>query len=166
METTDDRYRVYAEFGIASEKAQVLEVEAGNVVLLFMAIGVDPNSITDEERASFHILLDDVNRKTLGNLLKRIKSLVSFEDSLIETIDSALERRNYLAHKFFRNHNFAIFSPDGKRAMVEDLRDASAKIDAGWHCLSAISTLLSGMAVMIPDADAPRLLDGSKKVGI
>jgi hypothetical protein len=46
MEMPDDQYRLYAEFGIASERAQVLEVEAGNVALMFVVAFVDTEQIT------------------------------------------------------------------------------------------------------------------------
>jgi hypothetical protein len=41
MDMPADQYKLYAEFGITSEKAQVLEVDAGNVALGFLAMFVD-----------------------------------------------------------------------------------------------------------------------------
>jgi hypothetical protein len=38
MDMPADQYALYAEFGIAAEKAQVLAVAAGNVALGFLAI--------------------------------------------------------------------------------------------------------------------------------
>jgi hypothetical protein len=38
MSMPADQYELYAEFGIAAEKAQVLELEAGNVALLYIAL--------------------------------------------------------------------------------------------------------------------------------
>lgn len=42
MNIPAEQYALYGEFGIASEEAQVLEVEAGNVALSFLALFVNP----------------------------------------------------------------------------------------------------------------------------
>ena len=41
-----DQYELYAEFGMTAEKAQVLELAAGNVALSFVGMFVDTNKIT------------------------------------------------------------------------------------------------------------------------
>ena len=38
MNTPADHYEVYTEFGMAAEKAQVLEVAAGNVALSYLTL--------------------------------------------------------------------------------------------------------------------------------
>ena len=109
MDVPPDLYELYAEFGMAAEKAQVLEVEAGNVGLAFLAIFVKPGErITEERREFFRQIVEDANRQNLGKLLRVVKSIGTYSNSMITTIDKALERRNYLTHHFFRTHNFAI----------------------------------------------------------
>jgi len=44
----------------------------------------------------FRSIIDDLNEKTLGRLLKNIKSTGKFDDKILLVIDEALERRNYL----------------------------------------------------------------------
>jgi hypothetical protein len=44
MSIPADQYELYAEFGIAAEKAQVLEVAAGNVALSYLALFVKNRS--------------------------------------------------------------------------------------------------------------------------
>jgi hypothetical protein len=84
MNIPKDQYELYAEYGMAAEKAQILEVEAGNVALAFLALFVGKDhKIDGEEREFFRSLVDDVNRKTLGCLLKSIKSLVTFDESVL-----------------------------------------------------------------------------------
>lgn len=141
-----DQYQLYAEFGIACEKAQVLEVEAGNVALMFLAAFVNTDRITSEEREMFRALVDDVNRKTLGALLKAVKRFCTFDQSILEAVDDALERRNYLSDSFFRSHNFAILSEDGRRAMIEELGEIQAKLNRAHALLCGVSSTLAALS--------------------
>ena len=142
----EDQLRLYAEFGITAEKAQVLEFEAGNVALSFVALFVGTDRIDPEKTAMFRSLVDDANRQTLGALLRSIKRMANFDDSLLTIVDDALERRNYLAHRFFPSHNYAIFDTAGREAMIEELKGIQAKLDRAHKALSAVSALLTKMA--------------------
>jgi hypothetical protein len=142
-----DQYQLYAEFGIAAEKAQVLEVDAGNVALSFLALFVDTDHISAEQRDMFRRIVDDVDRKTLGTLLKIIKSVITIDQSLLRVVDEALGQRNYLTHKFFRKHNFALFDIAGRKAMIDELKHIQSKLDLAHlmlHGLSETLTMLAG----------------------
>lgn len=94
---------------------------------MFVAAFVNTDQITSEEQEMFRGLVDDVNRKTLGALLKAVKRLGTLDQSILEAVDDALERRNYLSHGFFRSHNFAILS-EGRQ--FADSRPPAARIRA------------------------------------
>lgn len=115
MDMPQDQYELYAEFGITAEKAQVLEVAAGNVALGFLATFIDAGQVTPEVTAVFRSVVDDVNRKTFGALLKHIRKTMNLSDSMVTIIDEALERRNHLTHHFFRTHNLELFSEEGRK---------------------------------------------------
>jgi hypothetical protein len=57
MSMPADQYELYAEFGIAAEKAQVLELEAGNVALLYIALIFKSEEIGHEQRKCFEASL-------------------------------------------------------------------------------------------------------------
>jgi hypothetical protein len=59
-----DKFEVYAEFGLAAEKGQMLEVEAGNFCLAYIALFFKPNQITDEQREMLRSVVNDLNRKS------------------------------------------------------------------------------------------------------
>jgi hypothetical protein len=99
--------------GSLPKKAQLLEVEAGNVALTFVAAFVDREAITPEMRDFFKALVEDVNRQTFGALLKTVKRLGTYDPKILEAIEEALELRNHLTHRFFRSHNFAIMTKEG-----------------------------------------------------
>ena len=75
MSMPSDQHDLYAQFGIAAEKAQTLELEAGNFVLTYLGLFFKPGQITEEQREFLSNLVDDMNHKTLGRLLKSIKGI-------------------------------------------------------------------------------------------
>ena len=116
MPSLDD---VYRKFGAASEAAQLLETELGNIFLF--AGAVDQNLIEepDEERAT--TLYNKINRQSLGQLLHGLRNSSESVDHLEGLLAKALKARNWLAHSFYRQHNFRRNSEDGRAKMLEDL---------------------------------------------
>jgi hypothetical protein len=141
-----DLYELYAQFGIASETAQVLEVEAGNLALAYLTMFVKPGEVSPEETEVFRAVIADVNRKTLGAMFRHLKGFASIDPKLLDILDKALERRNYLTHHFFRTHNFAIQSPAGRATMLEDLNQVSADLRHGHQVLSAMTDSVNQLA--------------------
>ena len=166
-QVTQDLYQLYAEFGIAAEKAQVLEIDAGNVALGYLALFfVKPGEVSAEQSKMFRSVVDDLNRKTLGTVLRHVKSSLNFDARILEIVDRALERRNYLTHKFFRTHNFAICSAEGRKAMIAELQEIQAQLEQGRQILYAISENLDTLAGRSNSATetAQRLAARGKKV--
>jgi hypothetical protein len=58
MDMPADQYEIYAQFGITAEKAQVLEVDAGNVALGFLAMFVKTDELTPEETEVFRSIVN------------------------------------------------------------------------------------------------------------
>jgi hypothetical protein len=89
-ELPKDLQELYAQVGIASEIAQVLELEAGNLALAYLAMFVEPEKVTSEETEVFRALIDDVNRKTLGAMFKHIRKMATIDKELLDIMDKAL----------------------------------------------------------------------------
>jgi hypothetical protein len=168
MEMPEDQYALYAEFGMTAEKAQLLETEAGNVALLYVALFVNTDEITPELTEMFRSLNDDVNRKTLGALLKHIKTHLNFDEAITNIIDEGLKQRNYLTHHFFRAHNFALFSEEGRKLMLADLKEIQPVLDKAHTTLGLISKTLNEIAGRegISNEQALRFQNRGKKVSI
>ena len=92
-----------------------MEVEAGSLALAFVALAFDPATITDDERQIFQAMVDDVNRRTFGNLLKQIRKIGDISEAIESSVTEALAKRNYLIHKFFRTHNLAYIPKKAER---------------------------------------------------
>jgi hypothetical protein len=97
-------------------------------------------------RAAGH--LDKINRYTLGQLLKGIKSTQSV-DAIEQLLLTALEARNRLQHSFYRQHNLRRNSDEGLIIMLEDLHSIHDKLLDAYKAL----LLLSGMDLDNLDID-------------
>ena len=110
---------VYRKYGEASEAAQLLETELGNILLMVGA--VDQNLIDEPDEKTAAALYNRINRQTLGQLLKDLKNSSESVDHLEALFAKALKARNRLAHSFYRQHNFRRNSEDGRAKMLQDL---------------------------------------------
>lgn len=118
---------VYAKFGEACEAAQLLETELGTMLLYVRAvqdgiIRASPKGIEvekDPKRAAE--ILDNINRATLGQLVKKIKGKIQRIDAIESLLWEAITERNRLQHHFFRQHNFRRNSDEGRAIMLSDL---------------------------------------------
>ncbi len=137
-----DLQELYCEFGRAAEMAQVVEFEAGNFALVYATMLVDTSNITKEQREIFRALIQDVNKRTFGNLLREIQKMVQIDDSMLTTVNDALEKRNYLMHRFFPAHNFAIHSVEGRAAMITELSEIQTSLSLAHATLSAMTDSL------------------------
>jgi len=145
----DDLRELYYEFGRAAEMAQVMEMEAGNLALVYATMLVDTSNITDEERGFFQAVLQDVNKRTFGNLFRQIQKMGQMDGAIIATVNDALEKRNYLTHRFFRRHNFAIHSVEGRGAMLLELREIQASLSRAHATLSAMTGSLNQLLAKV-----------------
>src|ERR1700730_14095644 len=97
----------------------------------------------------------DLNRKTLGQLLGAVKRFATYGDEILETMDEALIKRNYLMHRFFPYHNFALFSAEGRREMLAELDEIQQKLNLAHVMLSTLCDGLhhiAGRGTILEDA--------------
>ncbi len=141
--TIDD---VYAAFGRAADTAQALEVDAGNVALAMLAAFVKQPEENEDDKQLARAVLDEVNSKTLGALLKSVAKMTSLDAETDAHLKNALKRRNYLMHHFFPTHNFAINSAEGRAAMVGELDEIQLSLTTGQAILGALTSVLLKVA--------------------
>ena len=112
----DDPKELYAFFGLAFYKANVLEHGVLNLAVALMAQG------------NLGVTVDDVNRlyesfdaKTFGHILRVAKERYRFSDEFSRELDKALASRNHLAHGFFKKHDINHMSASGRKKMIDEL---------------------------------------------
>jgi hypothetical protein len=110
---------VYRKFGEVAEAAQLLETELGNLLLLNR--GAEQELIASPNLEVASVLLDAINRHTLGQLIKGLNATTQTLNALEPLLADALRERNRLFHSFYRHHNFRRNSDEGRRLMLKDL---------------------------------------------
>ena len=116
MATRDDLYRKYGE---ASEAAQLLETELGNLLLEHECIDAGLFKYSDPDRAT--AIYRRINKQTLGQLIRSLGSIGESNVELDRQLDRALASRNRLTHAFFLQHNNRLNSDHGRDVMLRDL---------------------------------------------
>lgn len=61
--------------------------------------------------------------KTMGQLGKLVKDSPEFNDALKKRIDDARDRRNFLAHHYWREQAFTMQTKEGREKMIAELID-------------------------------------------
>lgn len=137
MPTRDD---VYSQFGRTAEAAQLFETELGTILIArkgeVRGWSVKANP---EEAADFY---EKLNRKTLGQLLNDLPAFLSLDEQATECFKSALKARNDLNHGFFERHDFAIFSEQGRVAMLDDLEALHVRLAEAYNMAQPIAMQL------------------------
>jgi len=110
---------VYTKFGEVAEAAQLLETQLGDL-LIEVALGSHDAALTEPKYVS-RKLFEEVDRKTLGQLIKALRLSNQFSEALERELAEALTERNRLNHSFYRDHNFRRNSDPGRLIMLQDL---------------------------------------------
>ena len=112
----DDPKEVYAFFGLAMYNANLIEASLINLAVVLHLEKV--NAITQEIFDAKFITMES---KTLGQLLKATRTLISVPENTEELLNLTLSKRNHLAHNFFREHAETILHPKGRRQIIDEL---------------------------------------------
>lgn len=136
MPTLDD---VYRKFGEASEAAQLLETELGNILLKHHCITASLNEILDQERATE--IYRQINKHTLGQLIKALNLNTTSSSQLQQLLSQALTVRNRLAHSFYLSHNYRRNSVDGCAIMMKDLESIHDNLVEAYKAVMRLSGL-------------------------
>jgi hypothetical protein len=109
----EDVKETFAYFGAAMYQAQVLELTLAN--FLTTVHGSPMRDIWDFD----HDLREHLD-STLGEMFKKLKDLVA-PDELLLKLESALQKRNWLAHNYFRERASQFVNARGREAMKREL---------------------------------------------
>lgn len=114
----EDEKELWAFFGLAYYKTQVLEQGVVNLAVAMQARGVEGVTVGDVDS-----LYDAFDRKTFGRIIKAARTLFEFPEEVEKDLEKALEYRNYLAHRFFLSHDADLLTPEGRRKIIGELID-------------------------------------------
>jgi hypothetical protein len=124
---------VYAHFGLAYYMANVFETGLALAVLQLDFLTEVMESLKRQGRkgfdsvkyeADFDTFMNRQHAQTLGNLIKRVQGLADMDASLKDLIAEAKERRDFVAHHFFRERSEGFASRRGRDKMIVELQSA------------------------------------------
>lgn len=118
---TEDEKEVYAFYGLASYNAQVAERGLMQLALL-LRLKRTPN-VT---RLTYDQEYKTVAKQSFGQILTELTKDQTLTNELRMLLQKALGVRNHLTHHFFWDFAQEWFSQEGRRLMIEKLREATA----------------------------------------
>ena len=127
---------VYAHFGLALYLAQVLE--HGLVIALVYA-DLFPNKEPSQTRADFDLFMDKYFAATMGQMIKNFRKFVSVPPELEMVLLEARDKRNWLAHHYFRERAEEFMKEDGRENMIAELQGAQALFDRADGLLTDVT---------------------------
>ena len=140
---------VHQKFGEASETAQLLETELGNILLAIE--GRESGLFFGDRQEEAAEILRGINKSTLGQLFRKLQARGQRFDSAADLLANAIAERNRLSHSFFRKHNFRKFSPEGRRIMLQDLESIHETLLRAYGvALEIAGTDLDSLQVPVP----------------
>lgn len=108
---------VFACFGSACQRGQLLEKALGDLVLVINQLVDSSLSLADLKGRD-----EKIRRKTMGNLFDYVKKHATISDeSIIEKLTFAIDKRNFLAHRYFIERDSGFETHAGRKSMMNEL---------------------------------------------
>ena len=108
---------VYACFGAAAQHAQHFEVALAEFLVTYNTVA--KNKLTVPELDTLH---ERLGKRTMGVLLRELKKYVTIDHSGVDDcLEQALEARNFLMHRYFREREQGLSSESTRLEMMTEL---------------------------------------------
>ena len=114
----NELYRLY---GIAAHNCSNIEYR-----IVYLLLGPKLKQTANLNSEIVVEIYDKLQRLPLGVLLKEYKQHFIFSDKQRELMDSVLEKRNYLMHRFFGAYGKKMHDPRVQEQMISELKDLTS----------------------------------------
>ena len=119
------RREVFARYGLAMYYAQCLEYQLG-----LMLASMCNHEFLDTPHEARDTLFDQELSKTLGQIAQNLKKVMPISPTLKDRLARAVEVRNWLAHRYFRERAKEILSVRGRDVMISELQERADFLQA------------------------------------
>lgn len=119
MDDEEQHREVYAWAGLALYYAQVFE--QGMIHAAYVA-QIENNTLV-REFTSAEDFQGVVDRQTAGKIIRRVREHVTLSPELEAICLACVDRRNFLAHRFFSERSDSFARREGRQQMLEELRE-------------------------------------------
>jgi hypothetical protein len=132
---------VFTAFGICAHHVQGFESDLLTLVLVVA-------QITGEAVTTAELKDMENERRTMGQLLKRFSTVSNPRIHLPQGWDVALDRRNYLFHRFFYEKAFSLYTKAGCELLVKELEEMTTMFEkAGWSARALVDQLVENLGI-------------------
>ena len=117
---------VYAYFGLAIYFSQVLEHGLVNSLVFLDLLPRRAGHPVPNEKwfKEFDAFMDQHFETTLGKMIRSLKNVISVPQDLESLLAVALEKRNFLAHHYFKDRSIEFMTKIGRDKMIIELQEA------------------------------------------
>lgn len=137
------RREVFARYGVAMYYAQCVEHQLG-----LMLASMCNHEFLDTPHEARDALFDQELSKTLGKMAQNLKKARPISPTLEDRLTRAVEVRNWLAHRYFRERAREILSVRGRKVMISELQERADFLQAlDSEFTGIMETWLSRMGV-------------------
>jgi transcriptional regulator with XRE-family HTH domain len=120
----EEHKEIFTHFGLAAFWGQHLET---TLTIILIANGRLRGTATTREEID---ALETGLEKPLGPLVQKVRAAVQLPEQTVEMINTGVEKRNFLIHRFFRERNLHFKTPAGRQQLLMELRQIQAIICA------------------------------------
>ncbi len=129
---------VFACFGSAAQHSYFFEDALGKFLLVYHKIFKKSLTLQD-----FENIETKIEQKTSGALLKELRKHVAIHDNTIEQcLDNALQKRNFLIHRFFRETE-KFHTKKGRMEMLRELVGIEKELEKATRLIDGMRVALS-----------------------
>ena len=146
-----DQFIVYGAYGEVMHQFQVFELTLWG----FLTRGIKPGM--SESQAFDRVTKWDGT--TLGALVRGLKSQDHWPEGMVESLEQAVETRNYLAHHFLREYFVVTPSEKVKKQATGQLANVSTRLEDLQEALEAHLRLLGVAGIEELDEEAQAEID-------
>lgn len=122
-----DEKDVYALFGLVFYLFNCFEVGLPGFFALWSQKALASGGVTLDETEFVRKVRKAIAKfdsLPTGGAVKELRKYVDIPKDALSQIENTIERRNYLAHKFFREHSYAFTITEGRKNMVKILQES------------------------------------------
>lgn len=136
--SSDEIRDTFASFGLAIFLCQSIETNLSNSLVAY-------GKLTGEAitMAQFDALEENLQKKTMGTLLAKVREVVALDIKAEEILGCALQKRNSLIHHYFRERAYDWYRQSSFEAMRKEISEMVDGLELASSVGEAIHEALS-----------------------
>lgn len=90
---------------------------------MMLLVNQEFNLKNPEQNEAIDKYMEEITSISLGNLIAKLKNVMTLDANFEEKLKEALTARNYLIHKFFTKHGESLLTIDGRAEALKIIKE-------------------------------------------